>query len=39
MYVWDRGGYRDVAIWAHHSLAGGMHANKLLVAARASVEA
>jgi hypothetical protein len=38
MYVWDRGSHRDVAVWAHHSLTGGMHANKLLEAARASIE-
>lgn len=39
MYVWDRGGHRDVALWAHHSLMGASHATKLLEAARASVEA
>jgi hypothetical protein len=39
MYVWDRGGLRDVALLAHHSLMGGSHATKLLEAARASVEA
>lgn len=38
MYVWDRGSHRDVALWAHHSLTGGMHANKLLESARASIE-
>lgn len=30
MYVWDRGGHRDVALWANHSLAGGAHATKLI---------
>jgi hypothetical protein len=38
MYVWDRGGHRDVALMAHHSLAGGAHATKLLSAARAAIE-
>lgn len=38
MYVWDRGDHRDVALWAHHSLTGGAHANRLLATARASVE-
>lgn len=38
MYVWDRGSHRDVALWAHHSLTGGMHANKLLESARTSIE-
>jgi hypothetical protein len=38
MYVWDRGGHRDVALWARHSLTGGMHASKLLEVARSSVE-
>lgn len=32
MYVWERGGHRDVALWAHHSMAGGTHATKLLEA-------
>ncbi|WP_121252290.1 hypothetical protein [Solirubrobacter pauli] len=39
MHVWDRGSYRDVVLWAHHSLAGGMHASKLLAAAEAAVRA
>jgi hypothetical protein len=39
MYVWERGNHRDVALVAHHSLAGGMHASKLLAAARSAVEA
>ncbi|HEV2857928.1 MAG TPA: hypothetical protein VGW80_05935 [Solirubrobacterales bacterium] len=39
MYVWDRGGHRDVALWAHHSLTGGSHASKLIEAARSSIEA
>ena len=32
MYVWDRGDHRDVLLLAHHSLAGGAHANQLLEA-------
>jgi len=38
MYVWDRGAHRDVALLAHHSLAGGAHATKLLAAARSAIE-
>jgi hypothetical protein len=30
MYVWDRGGHREVVLLAHHSLAGGAHASQLL---------
>jgi hypothetical protein len=32
MYVWDRGDHRDVILAAHHSLAGGAHANQLIQA-------
>lgn len=39
MYVWDRGSHRDVAVLADHSLAGGMHATKLIEAVRSQVEA
>jgi hypothetical protein len=35
MYVWERGNQRDVALWAHHSLAGGAHAEQLVRAVRA----
>jgi hypothetical protein len=38
MYVWDRGRHREVALLAHHSLAGGAHATKLLAAARSAIE-
>lgn len=38
MYIWDRGGYRDVVLAAHHSLTGGAHASKLIAAVRAQVE-
>jgi hypothetical protein len=38
MYVWDRGGHRDVMLWAHHSLTGGSHATKLMAAARAAID-
>jgi hypothetical protein len=38
MYVWDRGGHRDVVLAAHHSLAGGAHANQLIQAARSQLE-
>ena len=37
MYVWDRGGHREVALWAHHSLTGGAHARKLIEAAHGAV--
>jgi len=30
MTVWDRGSHRDVMLWAHHSLAGGNHADQLI---------
>lgn len=30
MNVWDRGSHRDVTLWAHHSLAGGGHADQLI---------
>ncbi|GAA2700078.1 hypothetical protein GCM10010348_34010 [Streptomyces anthocyanicus] len=30
MYVWDRGSSRSVELYAPHSLAGGMHARKLI---------
>jgi hypothetical protein len=35
MYVWERGAQRDVRLWAHHSLAGGAHADQLFQAVRA----
>lgn len=38
MYVWDRGGFRDVVLWAHHSITGGSHAAKLMAAVRARIE-
>jgi hypothetical protein len=38
MYVWDRGGHRDVVLWSHHSLTGGSHATKLMDAARSQIE-
>lgn len=38
MYVWDRGGHREVALWAHHSLTGGAHATKLMEAVRSRIE-
>ncbi len=34
MYVWDRGSHREVALLAHHSLAGGAHATQLLEAVK-----
>jgi hypothetical protein len=37
MYVWDRGSYRQVVLWAHHSLTGGLHASKLIDAVRAGI--
>lgn len=37
LHVWDRGDRRDIVLWAHHSLAGGAHANKLLAAAQAGL--
>jgi hypothetical protein len=39
MHVWERGDRRDVVLWAHHSLAGGSHATKLIEAARSQLEA
>jgi hypothetical protein len=38
MYVWDRGGHRDVAVLAHHSLAGGTHARQLIEAVRSQFD-
>lgn len=38
MYVWDRGGHRDVTLLAHHSITGGQHAEKLLAAVTSSLE-
>jgi hypothetical protein len=38
MYVWNRGSHRDVIVAADHSLAGGMHATKLIDAVRSQVE-
>ena len=38
MYVWDRGGHRDVVLWAHHSLTGASHAIKLMDAVRTRIE-
>lgn len=38
MYVWERGSHRDVVLAAHHSLAGGAHATKLIEAVRSQVE-
>ena len=38
MHVWDRGTHRDVVLWAHHSLAGGLHATKLIETVRSHVE-
>lgn len=38
MQVWDRGDHRDVALWAHHSLTGGAHANQLIQAVRSQLE-
>ena len=37
MYVWDRGSHRDVALWAHHSIAGGSHATQLIDAVRSQI--
>lgn len=39
MYVWDRGDHRAVVLAAHHSLAGGVHANKLIEAVRSQLQA
>jgi hypothetical protein len=39
LYVWDRGGHREVVVAAHHSFGGGMHATKLMDAVRSEVEA
>jgi hypothetical protein len=39
MYVWDRGGHRDVVLAANHSLAGGAHANQLIQAVKSQLEA
>ena len=38
MYVWDRGGNREVVLWAHHSLTGASHATKLMDAVRVRIE-
>ena len=38
MYVWDRGGHREVVLWAHHSLTGAAHATKLMEAVRSRIE-
>lgn len=38
MYVWDRGNHRDVALWAHHSIAGGAHASQLFEAVRSEIK-
>jgi hypothetical protein len=38
MYVWDRGGHREVGLLAHHSIAGGAHATQLLTAVRSQFE-
>lgn len=38
MYVWDRGNHRDVMLAAHHSLAGGAHANQLIQAVTSKFE-
>src|SRR4051812_43861783 len=39
MYVWNRGGHRDVVVAARHSFGGGPHATKLIDAVRSEVEA
>ena len=38
MYVWDRGNHRDVMLAAHHSLAGGAHANQSIQAVTSKFE-
>jgi hypothetical protein len=38
MYVWDRGSHREVALAAHHSLAGGAHATQLIDAVRSQLK-
>lgn len=38
MYVWNRGGHRDVVLAAQHSLGGGTHATKLIDAVRLRAE-
>ncbi|MFA9431993.1 hypothetical protein [Egicoccus sp. AB-alg2] len=38
MYVWERGGHREVTLWAHHSLTGASHATKLMEAVRSRIE-
>ena len=38
MYVWDRGSHREIALLAHHSLAGGAHANQLIQAVQSQFE-
>lgn len=35
--IWERGDHREVRLWAHHSLAGGNHATKLMDAAQAAM--
>jgi hypothetical protein len=32
MSVWERESHRDIVLWAHHSLAGGAHADQLIQA-------
>jgi hypothetical protein len=39
MYVWDRGAHREVMLLAHHSLAGGAHANQLIEAVKTQFNA
>lgn len=38
MDVWDRGEHREVVLWAHHSLAGGSHATKLIEAVKSRIK-
>jgi hypothetical protein len=38
MYVWDRGSHREVALAAHHSLAGGAHATQLIEAVKSQLK-
>jgi hypothetical protein len=38
MYVWERGSHREVAVLAHHSLAGGPHARQLMDAVRSQFD-
>ena len=38
LHVRDRGTHRDVVIWAHHSLAGGAHANQLIQAVTSELQ-